>query len=229
MKYASEASMCAEIVEWARKGGCKVFPETSGWDMILVAPDGTQIGIQAKLKPGYHVVAQCLEGMRGNTGPDVVAVLIPGYDVALDRVIEALGITLMPAVGLAPRGYSTFEQWLRGARRRLTTQRAWVPEVEVELPCGVPAPRTLSPWKFGAAKLCARLRAGEHLTRKDFAEHGINVSAWVQWAWIERVGETKPARYTHRERFKLLPDHGFPEIVAALGLPLPVDELDRKC
>lgn len=221
--YKTEAELCEDVVAWARGGGAAVHPECSGWDIVIVAPSGEQIGVQAKLKPGTHVIAQALEGMRGNAGPDIVAIAVPGYDVSFDRVARALDMTMMIGMSLAPRGHVDFAHWMRCARRRATTQRCWVPEVEVTLPCGVPSPRTLSPWKFGAAKACARLRAGETFSRRELGELGLRAESWVAYGWIKRVGTTKPARYglrTIADGGRPLPDRDFPEVVAALGLPL---------
>lgn len=226
--YKTEAELCDDVIAWARKGGAAVHPECSGWDLVLVAPNGEQIGVQAKLKPVLKVVAQALEGMRGNTGPDIVALAVPLYDIDLDRVAASLDMTLLAGVSLAPRGHADFAWWMRNAKRRATKRRCWVPDVEVEMPCGVPSPRTLSPWKFGAAKLCARLRAGETFTRREAGELGIALSTWVQRGWVRRVGESRPARYglrTIAEGGRPLPDRDFPEVVAALGLPLP----EREC
>lgn len=220
--YKAEAELCSDIVAWARRGGCAVHPECGGWDILIVAPTGEQIGVQAKLKGTTHLVAQGIEGMRDNAGPDIVALAIPMYDASTDRVASELDMTMLYGVGLEPRGHTDFDNWFRRARRRATTKRCWVPEVEVDLPCGVPSPRTLSPWKFGAAKLCARLRDGETISRREAGELAINIQLWVQRGWVQRVGSTKPARYALRtlaEGGRPLPDREFPEVVAALGLP----------
>lgn len=217
--YRTEAELCEDVIAWARAGECAVYPETEGWDILLVIPGGEQIGIQAKLKPNLHVIEQTLRGMVGNRGPDIVAAAVPIYDSSFRRVTEELGIMTIEGSLISPRGHQTFASWIRRAKRRATTERCWVPEVEINLPAGVPSPRMLTPWKFGAAKLCARLRAGEALTRKDFAEHGIRIDTWVARDWIRRVGKTTPARYELCEARTALPDRDFPEIVAALGLP----------
>lgn len=220
--YRTEAELCADLVTWARAGGAAVHPECSGWDIVLVAPSGEQIGVQAKLRGSTRLVAQALEGVRGNTGPDIVALAVPLYDAGLEAVARALDMTTLYGASIAPRGHADFAWWLRLARRRATTQRCWVPEVEVDLPCGVPSPRTLSPWKFGAAKLCAALRAGETTSRKEAGALGINIATWVQRGWVARVEGSRPARYALRtlvDGGKPLPDRDFPEVVAALGLP----------
>ncbi len=155
---------------WARRGGAAVHPECSGWDIVIVAPSGEQIGVQAKLRPTLDVIGQAIGGMAANQGPDIVAIAVPVHNVTLDRVARALDMTMLLGVALAPRGHVDFKQWMRLARRRVTTKRCWVPEVEIDIPCGVPSPRTVSPWKMGAAKVCARLRDGSTFTGWGRAE-----------------------------------------------------------
>lgn len=196
-----------------------MYPETSGWDVLLVAPSTEQIGVQAKLKANPYVVHQAIQASRQSASPDIVAVLTPDFDREFESVVDALGFVHLWGTGFPPAGRRDFDFVMRNARRRVTTQRCWVPEVEIIVPAGVPSPRTVSPWKMGAVKLCARLRAGEELTRKDFADLGIRLDKWVQVRWIDRVPGSKPARYTMHGQGARLPDVGYPEIVAALGLP----------
>jgi len=45
-KYEIEAAMCSAFTKWANAQGWVVYPETEGWDMLLVnRVDGSQIGV----------------------------------------------------------------------------------------------------------------------------------------------------------------------------------------
>jgi hypothetical protein len=106
--YDSEAAMCAQFCEWVRLKGWTPYPETAGWDVLCVAPDGFQIGVQAKLLLNPAVVCQAIEsdGWLGAepVGPDCRAVLVPGAKCqnGLVTICAALGITVIRAAGPGP-------------------------------------------------------------------------------------------------------------------------------
>ena len=86
--YATEAELvaafCALIdpARWARNPSdaprWTQYHETAGWDLLLVNPDGVQIGIEAKLSLNPKVLDQALPGRWGEErGPDYRAVLVP--------------------------------------------------------------------------------------------------------------------------------------------------------
>ena len=72
-RYKTEAALCADFITWVkaesgtqRRFGAGRSPvwtpyaETAGWDILLVAADGTQIGVQAKLRFNLKVIAQSI-------------------------------------------------------------------------------------------------------------------------------------------------------------------------
>lgn len=245
----TERELC-EMFRAAVSGWAVVYPEQSDWDMLAVLGDGTQVGIQAKLKANFDVVAQAIriggrstaspcssarwrritEPRHAGPGPDIRAVLVPSANAAMIDVAAACNVLVLEQHDLAPvaskwdrsvedgvrRWGSSLEEQIAKAPRWPTTKRVWLPPFVPDLPAGVPAPRTVSPWKVNAAKLCAELRAG--LTPTS-AEVEARVGSFSRWRlWLDRVPGTKPARYRLVDPMKL-PDVEFPEVARGLGLP----------
>lgn len=211
--------------------GFRVVPECSGWDMILVAPETEeQIGVQAKLRPNLEVLGQAIVAPRRRT-PDVIAVLVPNIPRYFGEVALGLRMGIFTPVGIRS-GVGPLWMLAHGPRRDVVAGRCWVPPagIEVAIPAGVPSPRTISPWKIAAARLCIRLRAGETLTRSDFASAGVRVDNWIRAKQVVRVdGE--------RGRYVIggpavgglpLPDESMPEVVDAVRRSLGLD-LARAC
>ena len=102
--FETEAALCQAFIrsvppEWV------VYPETAGWDILLVhRVGGWQIGVEAKQTLNAKVLAQAIDGLRRNdVGPDFRAVLV-GRVVAENAVLaSALGLTV-----ITPKSYS---QW----------------------------------------------------------------------------------------------------------------------
>lgn len=226
----TEADLCAAFVERVQAEGYRVVPECSGWDMLVVdRVTGEQIGIQAKLRAGLDVLAQAMPspyaGAR-DPGPDVVAVLVPESTASFDVVAGGLGLYVFTWGRMhVDRGRVARDAFRLARRHERPGGRCWIPEdgIEVAIPCGVPGPKTISPWKIGAAKLCRRLRAGETLTREDFKSEGIHPSRWLSMGWVVQ-GEKRgryvlggPERGGHP-----LPDVRMPEVVEALARKLDV-------
>lgn len=230
VSYPSEAAMCEVLAAEARAAGWLVYPETGNWDMLLVRPgDGTQVGVQAKLRANVEVLDQALVPAR-QKGPNVHAVLVPSCSGAFRNVALELKLLVLEAFhfdagklspGLKARyGLSLDELVKKAPRHTHLKGPCWVPPFVPEGPCGVPGPRQVTKWKVGAAQLCARLRAAGHVTSGDFRELGLALSTWTRrGGWLERVPGSAPALYRVREGARL-PDEDFQDVVAGLGLPL---------
>jgi len=93
--FASEAALCADFSVAAAAQGWTIYPETSGWDLLLVK-GGTQIGVQAKLRPNLKVLAQAAQPLQwGRCGPDFLSVLVPDCEGEFRAVAQAAGIMVL--------------------------------------------------------------------------------------------------------------------------------------
>lgn len=224
--FASEAALCELLREVATSMGWVFYPETGGWDAILVLPDETQIGIQAKLRANVDVLAQALIPLR-RVGPDVHAVLVPTCSIAFRDVADGLGVLVIDGSSL--RATSRMIEWAGAGYLEAVVRRAprsvhlpgrcWLPPFVPTGPAGVPAPRSVSPWRVAAAKLCAAIREGLEPTNAEIAAYGMSASTWKRW--LDPVPGTKPRRYALRPGVTL-PDVAFPEVSLGLALPMPV-------
>lgn len=192
--FSSEADMVASWLRHEyggrgnRSGDWLVYPESSGWDLLLVHRDGYQVGIEAKLSLNAKVLDQALVGQHGNygiDGPDYRAVLVPEGKVQmhLGRIAAAIGIRVLTA-GKPERGVwrhldlpnegSEYGQWPNW----LPSVRCPVPEYVPDVEAGVAAPVQLTPWKIKAIRLMLVLERRGYVTRADMRAIGISPSRW---------------------------------------------------
>lgn len=202
-KWASEAAMCAEFIAYAeRKKKWRAYPETAGWDILMVrVEDGLQVGIEAKLALNVKVLEQALGTSRYYlpNGPDLRAVLVPRMDTGgLSGIARALGITVIC--------FEPFDRTVHGsnaqARPDLPTddwsleynwhpwapqQRETLPEYIPDVTAGSSAPVTLSSWKVKAIKLAILLET-RPVTRSDFKALQIDATRWTNrdFGWLDR-------------------------------------------
>lgn len=93
--WDSEAALCDAFIrsvpaEWI------VYPETCGWDIVLVHREGGfQIGVEAKLKLNAKVLVQAMEPRRDQSGPDFRAVLVGGVVAENAQIAARLGLTVI--------------------------------------------------------------------------------------------------------------------------------------
>lgn len=211
--FSSEAMLCATFIrnvpeEWT------VYPETGGFDMMLVRKsDGVQIGIEAKLSLNPKVISQILEGPHSNgEGPDFRAVLVPwGTGGGLEFICRRLGFTVIyqkdkavfehsdayryrvhnpkftPALPKAEQDYwnEAYADWIDQAPFRQVTLPAYVPDVGA----GHPAPRQLTSWKICAIKIAIIMEREGKVTRADFGHVRIDHRRWLDSEWIVRAPE----------------------------------------
>ena len=191
--FKSEAELCAAFIAWANAiPGWTCYAETEGWDILVVHADGTQIGVQAKLKFNMAVLSQCVEDGQGwNTvGPDYRAALVPASQGSC-QLCDALGITLIhPRKGWI--GDFAFEPTLAGGRTRQRwhyrnpEKRHPLPRFVPDVPAGVPSPSPLTKWKIAALQIMAVLELRGYVTRHDFRLAGIDHRRWME-SWLEPV------------------------------------------
>lgn len=214
--FVSEGALCDAFAAQARREGYVVHAECCGWDLLLVDPEGTQVGVQAKLRSNVDVLAQAV-GTVTTSGPDHHAVLVPVPSPAFLFVARALRILVFDA--------KVFDGYIRvGVENAIHWEhvdRAWTPPVEVPgFGGGRSGPRQLTPWKFAACRLCALLRRRGYLTRADFRAERLS-PAW--WTDVPRGGQPvlRAERVGKAWRYVAgggqLPDERWPEVAIALA------------
>lgn len=188
--YATEADLCAYFIAWVKRQreAWTPYAETAGWDILLVAADGTQIGVQAKLKFNMKVLAQSIPDSWAHwhdRGPDFRAVLVPEWDSTHAGICGALGLTLLHS----RRSYgfeNEFSPDLDGRSYSREGWHYWNPGERCELPAYVPdvtagasGPVQLTKWKVAALRIVATLQVRGFVTREDFRAHGIDPRRWT--------------------------------------------------
>lgn len=195
-RYATEAALCADFLKWVKSPErfrrdddtrWTPYAETAGWDILLVAQDGTQIGIQAKLKFNMKVLTQSLPDRWDHwhdRGPDYRAVLVSEWDSDHERICNALGLALIGGSGhgwkhpqfrpglLENDGGGGWHYWSPRKREKL-------PEFVPDVVAGDSAPLQLTKWKIAALRITATLEVRGHVTREDFRQHGIDPRRWT--------------------------------------------------
>lgn len=184
--FKSEAELCSAFIAWASREGWRCYPETAGFDILAVTPEGWQIGIEAKLRMNLKVISQALPRYGAEIGPDHRAVLVPGMNSDLRELCGYLGIEIFYCMtrstdrrGL-PHDFARAAQWRRHAMFDWNPrQRCEVPEYMPDVPAGVPSPTQLTPWKIAALKVLARLEISGWITRKEISIFGIDARRWT--------------------------------------------------
>lgn len=236
-RYASEAELCADFIAWMKATAGKVgrwgvttpnwtaYAETAGWDILLVAEDGTQIGVQAKLRFNLKVLQQAVPDAWEawhRSGPDYRAVLVPELDHAYANLCSALGLVMFAPRGRfageehAPTQFSPgldMDQGWNGMGWHY-----WSPEKRCELPAYVPdvvagasGPVQLTKWKVAALQIVALLKLRGYVTRADFRELGIDPRRWTgPGGWV--VPGAAPGQWIRGNKLDF--DRQHPEVFA---------------
>lgn len=244
--FKVESELCDMLSQRAKDMGWKVFPETGGNDLLLVATDdvrtknarpGDQIGVQAKLSGNIKVLAQAMPDHWSEKGPHWHAVLVPVVVKEFDQIARRLGLLTFEATHRVwvggewrrERGIKHALTYLPPAMRHYYTEMVWHPDVEILVPAGVSSPRSVTPWKVKSVRLCLDALERGFLTIADFRHAGMSVSTWKQYGWIEATGE----RHGRTMKYRLVLDHNpphlkWPEITERLKEDALIDEKTNK-
>lgn len=207
--FKTEEELCAAFIAWSnQQKGWTAYPETAAWDVLVVHADGTQIGVQAKLKFNMEVLCQAVEQGNGwgGQGPDFRAILVPDRLGNAD-LCDALGLTLLRP----DRGYGSVDRvefrpefdprYTRfGWHYRNPDKRCALPRFVPDVPAGVPSPSPLTKWKIAALQICAVMQLRGYVTRPDFRLAGIDHRRWVE-QWLQPVPD-QPGRWKWAKGFK---------------------------
>jgi hypothetical protein len=217
----SEVELCAAFIAWVQANSdWLVYPETGGFDMLLVAPDGAQLGIEAKLGCTAKLLDQALPRncFSGAAGPDFRGVLLPlcpSYEA--HELLDSLGL-------LAFYGSRIDERFHGSSLVDRAGWSHWAPEQRIELPrfvpdvaAGAPSPIRLTKSKIAALKLIALIELRGYVVPQDFRDLDVDSRRWTNPAsgLLQLDGE---GRYVRGEKLLFDKQHPrvFAEIVAAL-------------
>jgi hypothetical protein len=219
-KKMSEVELCAAFISWIETNSdWIVYAESGGFDMLLVAPDGAQLGIEAKLGFTAKLLDQALPKncFSGAPGPDFRGVLLPTSPRAKSsELLESLGLLSFYA--------SRHDDQFHGAS--LNDRAAWShwePETRIELPlflpdvaAGAPSPIRLTNSKIAALKLIALIEVRGFVTPHDFRVLDIDSRRWTNPA-NELLRLNEAGHYVRGEQLLFDKQHPrvFAEIVAA--------------
>jgi len=221
--YSLESELCNILIKYAKENGWKVYPETSGWDILLVKD--IQIGIQAKLKDNIEVLSQAIPYSYEVCGPNIRAVLVPRASKDFKTVANALGLFVIEGL-VRVRDSLGRKYWSKEIKTGLDkyTKKhlnypknlCWVPDVEINVPAGVKSPRQITEWKVKAVKLCFRLAEQGYVTSKDFKNAKLSITIWkIKWLIDSGKKEGKLVKYIRKPNAQL-PDDLYPEVTEAL-------------
>jgi hypothetical protein len=230
--FSTEHELCARFAEHAKSLGWSVFPETSDWDLLLVATDktktqgvrvGDQIGVEAKLRDNVKVLSQAIP-RDWDRSPNYYAVLVPRASSEFLEVARRLRVDVFTACKRRWRNYvhewgvdfTGMLQFVVKAYRHEPEQKCWHPEYEVWTPPGVAAPCSITPWKIKAVELCHLLRERGYLTAMDFRKADVSMTRWRN-LWLTPNGKKKGrfSIYVARKGVQL-PDELYPGVSEAL-------------
>jgi hypothetical protein len=227
--FASESLLCQSFAAACREQSWVPYPETSGWDLLLVKGE-VQIGIEAKLRPSLHLLAQAVEraglheaagSLRDKRGPQYIGLLIPAPDYELEMVAHGFGFRVISPDYRRPfrppacaddyerRTWPDLEAYLNHWPCQHFEAPAWLPPVVPTVAAGVPSPIRLTEWKMRALRLLALLEVRGWVTIADLRHFGMTPSRWyhhwlepgeVKGRWVRRPGIVM-AQDQHPEAF----------------------------
>ena len=216
----SEIELCAAFIAWVQThSDWIVYAESGGFDMLLVAPDGAQLGIEAKLGFTAKLLDQALPRncFSGAAGPDFRGVLLPASP-------RGESLELLRSLGLLSFYGSRRDDQFHGDS--LTDRESWshwAPEKRIELPgfvpdvaAGAPSPVRLTKSKIAALKIVALIDVRGYVVPQDFRDLGIDSRRWTN-PMNELLRLNDEGRYVRGEKLMFDKQHPrvFAEIVAA--------------
>lgn len=208
-RFPTEAALCEAFVTWVRNGGgtryppWKVYPETGDFDLLLVDPDGRQMGVEAKLSMNAKVLVQALPSRwNQGEGPDWRAILVPRINEELSEIARLHGIIVFTPYPTQMRERVDFDPML--TETMYSTWFDWNPERRCELPpmipnvpAGVPAPVKLTMWKVGALKVLAHIEVHGSITAREVRGYGVDPRRFCSTdGWLKSAGDGKWTRGT---------------------------------
>lgn len=202
--FPDEAALCAAFIrEFNTVEGWVCYPETGGFDVLVVHTSGRQIGVEAKMQLNAKVCDQILPSYNYDAprGPDHRLVIVPYISdgaKGIAKMLRMLGVEVWEAsvhrstdkpfyidskIRQCDAEYCYWEPALFDWN---PAERLPLPQTMPEVQAGVPSPSRLTPWKEGALRVLAHLEVHGSITRKQICEYGISPSMWTQAGWLDR-------------------------------------------
>jgi len=189
--FKSEVELCAAAISELTAEGWVAYPETCGFDIVLVG-HGWTVGVQAKLKANMAVLVQGLNNLRHDlTAPDYVAILTDSTKQNQDdfrAICSAIGIIHIPlarydpVVGVRINLASKIIQ--SPLDFRCSGKPLELPEYIPDVPAGASGPVQLTPWKIAALKICAVVHITGTVDRSHFRRYHVDERRWWMMGWL---------------------------------------------
>lgn len=205
-----ESDLCENFIGPAETYGWTCYPETSGWDILMVRDD-VQIGVQAKLRANIKVIAQCLPPMYWwgrkllpnirrkvvKRGPHYRTILVPEKTAKstlkdMTCIGEALGLWVFTDNHF---GWHLLEtgSLMNPDYNWEPEEPEWVPDIILkDVVPGASSPLQCTKWKQRALKLLARALVRGEVTSADAKELDISMDFFVNRynsdQWLVRKG-----------------------------------------
>lgn len=181
--FSTEVELCAAFIAYHEARGFTAYPETAGFDILLVrGSDNRQFGVQAKLTLNIKVLNQLLPPDYFDEGPDHRVILAPDCR-GMRNLCDALGFILQ--VPEWDRRFSDLGHgWNRAPYDWNPTRPCKLPDYVPDVAAGASGPIQLTPWKVCALSVMAHLEARGAITRKEIRSLGCDPTRWCQH-WLE--------------------------------------------
>lgn len=216
--FPKEEDLCRLFTQEMESLGWDVYPETAGFDLLLVWPaTGQQLGVEAKLSLNAKVIDQIVPNAPSlwrdaEYGPDFRAIIVPTITESskgLAKMLEILGVNVWCLSSNGSRmsfiptvaSFSGSAQWNASAdSMALRYETAWfdfnpatrcpLPDIKPTVRAGVPSPIQLSTWKIGALRVMADLELDGFVTARSVRAHGIDPRRFCATdGWLTALGE----------------------------------------
>ncbi|HVZ89605.1 MAG TPA: hypothetical protein VHG72_21770 [Polyangia bacterium] len=240
----SEVNLCDRLRAWAEGLGFEVYPEVSGWDLVLVCEKptelerhgttiqpGEQVGIHAKLRPSCEVLMQAAPGGDDDRGPRYPFVAVPRAGRGFKYIARRLGLGVIEADAAGKRLHWNSPERERVIKISEDARPRRVDILQLKLPpvasraivAGAPSPRVLSEWRVKALRFLAFARSRSTFRCSDLVGFGLSktwLDRWgdpVDWTTETRRGKTVRVRtYKLTEKPENLPDWGYTDVAAEM-------------
>ncbi|HHH28818.1 MAG TPA: hypothetical protein ENK57_10810 [Polyangiaceae bacterium] len=246
-----ESQLCEILMKRARAEGWIVYPETAGFDILLVATEetravveatrlrrrytgsddsiraGDMVGVEAKMSANVTVLAQAIDRGRARhsaTGPDFrIAYVkkVPKGTTDFYDVARELNVGVWTLNDATGTGRYS-RPLAPPAFRWMPKRRPKLPPIVPTGPAGVPSPMRLTPWRVKALHFLLLIEARGYVTSEHFRAMKLDPRIWRE-RWLVPDGkEGRLTKYVVRIPKRAdFPSRGFEDELEKLRAMLP--------